>query len=48
MINEALSSNITKILSIEKLKKFEHLIKRAPFSEINFFPDILAVCIVQE
>jgi len=48
MIHEALSSSITKILSIENLKKFGHLIKRSPFSEMKLFPNILAVCIVQE
>src|SRR6266581_97831 len=48
MIHEALSSNITKILSIENLKKFGHLIKFPPFSEMKLFPNILAVCIVQE
>ena len=45
LMHEALSSNIAKILSIANLKKFGHLIN-CPQNE--FFPNILAVCIVQE
>src|SRR6266581_3996791 len=48
MINEALSSNITKILSLKYLKICPFLIKCIPFSQMNLFSNIIAAYTGQE
>jgi len=48
MINEAQSSYIAKILSIENLEKIAHLLKRNQFSQITFFSKMLIAYTGQE
>src|SRR6266496_2640697 len=50
MINQALSLKITEteILSFENLQKSPFLVSCTPFSQMKFFPNILAIYIGQE